>query len=402
MKKLNKFILLFSIAFFLAVLSGQDVNAEFSDNDPYVFLNNVDDPYTVDEIKIELGLRVLDPEDGDLTEDIYIVMDNYTDHEDVLGDWLVVYGVIDSGGNESTYAITVRNVDITEPEFVIEAESTLNIPQYSHLASNLPQIKAIDSFEGDITSEIEITGLDLIDTDVIGEYSLIYTVSDSSGNTISETFMVSVVDSTPPTLEGPDTFIKRADIILDADFFLKYYTSEDDHDGIISNRIAVVESEYLGNADEPGTYQVVLNVSDTQGNFLKKNITIKVVKSMIPRLIIDNYYFVIDDNYLMDDDDFIDTLKFIEDLSNQSYIFTTTYDNYTNFYNNTGTYQKNFNLKSSSGEEYTREIVLEVVPSGENIVEQEPSWISQNIKLIGGIAGTFVLLGLASYGMIKG
>jgi len=372
------------------------VHAEGFENDDNVYINNVDDPVTVEEVQLEI--EVFDIEDGDLTDEIYIVLDNYTGNEKVLGDFIVVYGATDSGGSEATIAIIIRNVDVTPPELIVEVESTLNIPQYSHLASNLPNIVAIDGLEGDLTSEIEITGLDLIDTEVLGTHSLIYSVSDSTGNNTTQTFIVNVVDSTPPELNGPTEFIKRANVILNGTFYMQYFSATDDHDGIVSNRIEVITDEYVGHANEPGTYEIQISVSDTQGNHTNHTLQIKVVKDMTPRLIIDDYYWVVDNTKLLKDDDFINILKQSGDLPNYSYIFTSTYDNYSTSYETENTYRKTFELLSSTGEEFSKDITLEVVPGNINVVLEEPSWISQNWKaVVGGVIGV-VVLGLAIAG----
>lgn len=114
---------------------------------------------------------------------------------------------------------------------------------------------------------------------------------------------------------------------------------------------------------------------------------------MIPNLIIDQYYWEIPNNTLLKDTDFINTLKAIGDLPNYTYVFTTTFDNYSNFFERIDKYQKNFELISSSGNEYERDIILDVVESEFNIVEQEPGFFEVNTKYIfGGIA--FVVIGI--------
>jgi len=371
---------------------------ELTDIDNVLF-NDVDDPYTIDEIQ---GLITANDDiDGDITHKIFVVLDNYSENTDVFGDFVVIFGVIDSGDQETQIAITVRNVDVNPPEFVLQAESTLNIPQYSLLGANLPQIKAIDLFDGDITSEVAISGLTNIDTDILGEHVLTYTVQDSFGNITSEQFTVKVVDSNSPVLTGIDEIVKRADYILDGQFFLSYFTAEDDHDGIISNRIEILDDEYIGNANVPGTYSVTVSVSDLQGNEARHTFKIKVVKDMLPHLIIDDYYWVVPNNHKFIENDFIDTLKFIDNLPNYTYVFTSTYDNYSAFYETIGTFQKNFSLLSSTGLEYQRDIILEIVPSHENIVEQEPGFMETNKNMI--IGGTIfvVVLGLFFYGLSK-
>jgi len=397
MKKLLIVSLLFLAIALLPLGSG--ASAEFSETEQGVYMNNVDDPITVEALKYELN--VLDDVDGDITNQIYIVLDNYTGNEDKLGYFIVVYGVTDSSGQEVTFAINIHNVDITAPEFVIQAESTLNIPQFSHLGSNLPQIKAIDSFEGDLTSDVYISGLQLIDTEVVGEYSLEYSVSDSSGNETVQIFTVYVVDSVSPILDGPTEIIKRSNYILDGQFYLTYFSATDDHDGIVSNRIEILSDEYVGNANKPGTYTVVISVSDTRGNSTNHTLQIRVVNSMIPNLIIDKFYWEVPNNKLLTDNDFVDTLQFIGDLPNYTYVFTTIFDNYSNFYETINIYQKNLSLISSTGNEYTREIVLDVVESSFNIIEQEPGFYEINSRIILGAVASLILLGLFGFGIYK-
>ena len=101
------------------------------------------------------------------------------------------------------------------------------------------------------------------------------------------------------------------------------------------------------------------------------------------------------------DDEFINTLKFIDDLPNNTFIFTTTFDNYTNSYSSLDTYQKNFELLSNTGQEYEREIILEVVESGANIVDESPSWASQHGALIVGVVAVIFLVSMFGIGVYK-
>lgn len=368
-------------------------------DDDNVLFNDVDDPYTIDEIT--RLITAIDDVDGNISHLLYVVLDNYSDHMTVFGDYVIIFGVVDSGNQETQIAITVRNVDVSAPRFELQAESTLNIPQYSLLAANLPQIKAIDDHDGDITNKILITGLSGIDTNVLGEHELTYTVTDDYGNTTTETFTAKVVDSVAPVLTGVDTIVKRQDYILDGQFFLAYFTAEDDHDGLISNRIEVLEDEYLGNANKPGSYRVVVSVSDLQGNRAQHTLYISVVKDMIPHLILDKYYWVTPNDHKLTEDDFIDTLQFIGDLPNYTYVFTSTYDNYTPLWETVGTYQKNFDLLSNTGNEYQRDIVVEVALNNLNIIEEEPGYFEANSTTI--ITGVVivVVIGLFFFGLAK-
>jgi hypothetical protein len=265
----------------------------------------------------------------------------------------------------------------------------------------LPDIVAIDSFEGDLTSKMTIVGLTNVDTDIIGDYNLTYIVEDSSGNKATKQFTLRVIDSTDPELNGPTRIIKRADVILDGEFFIDYYTAVDDTDGFITNRITTDNNTYLGNANVPGTYNVTIVVHDQEGNETRKTIIIEVVKDMIPQLIIDDYYWVVPDNHQLSDKEFVEILQFIGDLPDYQFIFSTTYDNYTSSYRTVDKYQKNFSLLSESGEEFDRDITLEVIKADKNIVDAPPNFYEKNSGIIWGVVGTLVVIGFVIIGITQ-
>lgn len=367
--------------------------------EPIVIINDVDNPKTVEDFKSEI--TAFDLEDGDITKSITVVTDNYTGNERVLGEFIVVYGVSDSLGLQSTLAVIIQNVDVTAPEIILQVESTLKVPQFSYLGSNLPDIVAIDSFEGDLTSKMTIVGLSNVNTDVIGDYNVTYIVEDSSGNKATKQFTLRVIDSTDPELNGPTRIIKRADVILDGEFFIDYYTAVDDTDGFITNRITTDNNTYLGNANVPGTYNVTIVVHDQEGNETRKTIIIEVVKDMIPQLIIDDYYWVVPDNHQLSDKEFVEILQFIGDLPDYQFIFSTTYDNYTSSYRTVDKYQKNFSLLSESGEEFDRDITLEVIKADKNIVDAPPNFYEKNSGIIWGVVGTLVVIGFVIIGITQ-
>lgn len=363
MISINKIFTLLTVLT-VAITSSATVGAS---EDDYVIINDVSNPKTVEDFKSEIS--AFDLEDGDVTKDITVITDNYTGNERVLGEFIVVYGVSDSLGLESTIAVKIQNVDITAPEIILNNQGSLMIPQYSYLGSNLPDVVAIDLYEGDLTAVMKIFGLTNVDTDVLGDYTLTYQVSDSSGNTTSRDFTVSVIDSTRPVLTGPSTIIKRSDVILDSKFFLEYFASTDDTDGIITNRITIESNEYIGNANIPGTYNVDVVVRDSAGNKTTKTLSIIVVKDMIPQIIVDDYHWIVESSHQITDKEFLETLQFINDIpKNIEYIFNTTYDSYSSSFNVINEYQKGFSLLSASGEEFDRDITIEVVDGNEHIM----------------------------------
>lgn len=72
-----------------------------------------------------------------------------------------------------------------------------------------PGATATDVEDGDITTSIVITGV--VNTSLLGDYTMMYDVLDSDMNLASANRIVTVEDTTPPTL----TLLGDADITLE-------------------------------------------------------------------------------------------------------------------------------------------------------------------------------------------
>ena len=59
---------------------------------------------------------------------------------------------------------------------------------------------ADDIEDGILTDQIIISGVSLINTNILGSYTVQYSVTDSSGNTTIANRTVEVIDTTPPQL----------------------------------------------------------------------------------------------------------------------------------------------------------------------------------------------------------
>ena len=90
---------------------------------------------------------------------------------------------------------------------------------------------------------------------------------------------------------------------------LKYFTAIDDIDGDLTDSIVIDVNQYVGNADIPGSYSMVISVTDAAGNKATHEIIITVKDNIIPLLIIDKYSWVVVDSYKLSGIDFINTLN---------------------------------------------------------------------------------------------
>ncbi|MBI5002022.1 DUF5011 domain-containing protein [Candidatus Woesearchaeota archaeon] len=155
----------------------------------------VGDAYT------ELGATALDNYDGDITSSISI--DATAVDTSTLGSYTVTYDVSDSSGNAATQVTrTVDVVDTTAPVIVLTGAD----PQTVELDDSYTELgaTATDNYDGDITSSISIDA-SAVDTSTLGSYTVMYDVSDSSGNDATQvTRTVDVVDTTAPVIVDID------------------------------------------------------------------------------------------------------------------------------------------------------------------------------------------------------
>ena len=140
-----------------------------------------------------------------------------------------------------------------------------------------PTATASDIVDGDLSSEIKVTVN--VDTQVLGDtHQVNYEVTDTSGNTASSTLMVSIVDTTTPTI----TIAEASPYVVEAGstFVAPTATASDIVDGDLSSEIKVtvnVDTQVLGE-----THQVNYEVTDTSGNTASSTLMVSVVDTTIP------------------------------------------------------------------------------------------------------------------------
>ncbi|MDD4547958.1 MAG: DUF5011 domain-containing protein [Bacilli bacterium] len=151
---------------------------------PIITANNVS-IYKNSSFKPLNHASAYDPWDGDLTNKI-----TSTGNVDTLkvGTYVVTYSVTDSDNNTTTKNINVNVVDNKDPLIQGTKDIEIFVGQTLDLKKG---ITATDPEEGDLTGKIKINPA-TINTSTPGVYSVTYSVSDSSGKTISKTIKVTI------------------------------------------------------------------------------------------------------------------------------------------------------------------------------------------------------------------
>ena len=130
---------------------------------------------------------------------------------------------------------------------------------------------AVDSLDGSLTEKLTVAST--VNTDVVGTYTVLYSVSDNAGNKSEEVRTVNVTDKTPPVI----TLLGQVEMVVEAGqtFSDPGASAEDTLDGIITEKVIAV-----GTVDifKPGGYEIIFNVSDDAGNIATEQIRKVVVQ----------------------------------------------------------------------------------------------------------------------------
>jgi hypothetical protein len=155
-------------------------------------------------IYIDQGATVSDNIDTDI-----IVSVSGNANPNVIGTYTITYTATDGAGNTAdTVVRTVNVIDVTAPIITINGSSSINI--YVGGTYIDAGATAIDDVDGSVTNKIVTTGT--INPNVVGAYTITYSVTDTAGNRSETTRTVNVIDNIVPTVvfgtNGNGTYAK--------------------------------------------------------------------------------------------------------------------------------------------------------------------------------------------------
>ena len=249
----------------------------------------------------------------DLTESVTY---EETVNTDVADTYEVTYKVKDSNGKEAVKTITVTVITNEKP--VINASD-----KEIYLNSDfdpLDGVTATDAEDGPI-NEIEYDSN--VKPDVIGNYSVTYTVQDKNGQVTSKTITVKVIANQLPVINASDKTI-----YLNSDFDpLEGVTATDEEDGKIE-KIDVIKNDVK--TDTEGKYDVTYSVTDSYNQTVTKTITVTVTEKVLVKK--DGLFYV---DYLDNVDGKLElkgynTIKGIDNDLNQDIKYKISFKNVDN------------------------------------------------------------------------
>ncbi|QVK19789.1 DUF5011 domain-containing protein [Mycoplasmatota bacterium] len=162
----------------------------------------------------------------------------------------------------------IKVIDTKEPKINIEGEDNITLEVGSEYTES--NVTCVDNYD----EECSITTEGSVNPNIIGEYKIIYTATDSSGNIAQKIKYIEVVDSEAP------------EIVLNGDASLSVYIGSDFSDPgatCTDNYDESCEVSISGEVDTAttGTYTLTYSATDSSGNstVVERIVIVKVKKS---------------------------------------------------------------------------------------------------------------------------
>ena len=171
----------------------------------------------------------------------------------------------DSNGNVVTKQINVTLLSnglpvIHAEDLIIKVKDKFDPKAYA---------TATDVEDGDLTSKIKVKS-NKVKTSKPGVYAVTYEVTDSDKNKVQKTIQVTVESNEKPILTASDQVIDINES-FDAKSIVK---AMDQEDGNITDQVIIRENTV--NTSKAGTYKIIYEITDSDGNKVIKEIKVSV------------------------------------------------------------------------------------------------------------------------------
>ena len=190
--------------------------------------------------------------------------------------------IIDIGA----YEYTEETIDTTPPVITLDGDNPMTIECAADGFTD-PGASATDEIDGDVAVETNLPNgfIEAIQYNIVGTYQVIYTATDSSGNSSSTTRIVNIEEDTPPSLDFAQGSSSTYDYELGWTFDIgniepPIVTDYCDGDNLSYNVSHNVDTS------SPGTYTITFTATDSSGNTASTSVSLIVID---PLSISENY-----------------------------------------------------------------------------------------------------------------
>ncbi len=221
---------------------------------------------------VDPGATALDVCDGDLSAAITTTV---LGDLGTAGETKIRYSVSDEAGNMGSVERTVTVLDVDNPVLTLLGDDPLLIPCGQTFVD--PGVTATDQCDGDITDKVVHMGT--VDTSLLGEYTVRYSVLDASGKRAlaSRNVIVSDTDGPVITLQGASSM----QIACQGVYVEPGAVAVDMCEGDLSSALQI-----SGTVDtsQPGIYTIRYAACDGKGNCSEQQRRVEVTDEQAPTL----------------------------------------------------------------------------------------------------------------------
>ena len=134
-------------------------------------------------------------------------------------------------------------------------------------------VSATDTEDGDLTKEIEVVE-ETVKVDEPGTYEVTYKVTDKNNQTTTKTITVTVTENKKPVITAEDKEVIQGRKLDE----LEGVSATDEEDG----KVEVKVKDNTVNLEEPGSYTITYEATDSYNQTSEKTITVTVLKDEAP------------------------------------------------------------------------------------------------------------------------
>ena len=331
---------------------------------------------------IDESVTVTDNTDGDITDQIIVVDDEYTGNQSIPGSYVVVLSATDQAGNETQFELLIHVVDEVPP--VIQGPTTISV-QVDHLIAIDTLIGEYftlsDALDGDCEA-YEITSDAYSPASEVGEYPVTIRTQDKAGNMTSRTFSVSIESNLPAVIEGPDSVtLYLSSQPNDTDITVLYTAT--DRATLDAIPIQIIATEINDYADA-GRYDVTIQATDSFDNVATKTILVVLEDDIPPIFTYDDQIVTALGSPLSDLDLFNVIKSYYKDQGIIVDQLSVLQDEYSGNENTEGEYAYTAEIVSSTGESFVHNGRIAVIdePVGKAFDMTPMMWVGAVTSLL--------------------
>lgn len=248
------------------------------------YITNIDNPIPIETLL--KSITAFDETDGDITNKIQIIYENYTNNIKNIGKYTIILSVSDQLNNKATLTIHIEIKDTNPPTIngKVDYISLLSNPLNISEIKNTIEVK--DNYNKNLEKELYICEDNYTQNkNKPGIYHLFFCVSDLSNN-ISIPFKINieVIDDIKPIIEGLDYYTSSiSSPITIKEIMYSLCASDSNRD--ISSNIYILEDYYSAYSNTLGEKHIFFEANDAYGNLsIPFKVTINLIDDISPTI----------------------------------------------------------------------------------------------------------------------